>query len=178
MKKVLLVLFMVLFAATLWSESVTEAAKKEKARREALAKQGKKAKVLTNKDVSTLKSSLGIESTGPTSEPTSSDPIANETTAAIEQAADDANSGLEELKQKRDELTGKVQELSDSINQGANASNIGERYQQKRVTEEELKSVEDQIQAIEAKRKEAAEKAESEQKQEQPQPQSQPQNQN
>ena len=66
MKKVLLVLFMVLFAATLWSESVTEAAKKEKARREDIAKQGKKAKVLTNKDVSTLKSSLGIESTGPT----------------------------------------------------------------------------------------------------------------
>src|SRR5262245_60403963 len=132
MRKVLLVLFMVLFAATLWSESVTEVAKKEKARREALAKQGKKAKVLTNKDVANLKSSLGIESTSPSGEPSSADPTANETTAAIQQATDDANSGLQELKQKRDELAGKVQELSQSIDQGANATNIGERYQQKR----------------------------------------------
>jgi chromosome segregation ATPase len=181
MKNILLVLFVILFAGTLWSESVTEVAKKEKARREAIAKQGKKAKVLTNKDVANIKSSLGIESTGAAGTESNVDPTAEPAVQAIQQATDEADSGLEELMQQRDELTGKVQELSETINQGgAQASNIGERYKEKRVTEEELENVEKQIQAIEQKRKAAAEKAESQkpaetQKPEEPQPESQPQ---
>jgi len=176
MKKLLFVLFILVFTGTLWCESVTEVAKKEKARREALAKQGKKATVLTNKDVANIKSSLGIESTSPVTEQ-SGDGSTADVTEAIQQATQDSNADLEELKQRREELTGKVQELSDSMGQGAGqASNIGERYQQKRLTEEELQKVDEQIQAIEQKRKEAAEQQSQPPTQDQTQPQSEPQN--
>jgi len=180
MKKILIVLFVFAFAGSLWCESVTEVAKREKERRAQLEKEGKKAKVLTNKDVPNIKSSLGIESTTPVPDQsgvTSTD----ETTAAIQQATQDANEDMEQLKQKRDELTGKAQEIQAGIDQSPNASDIGSRFQQKRLTEEELKKVDDQIRAIEEQRKKAAEQKGQEQdqtppEQDQEEPQSQPQN--
>jgi|GEM_PF-1942054 len=172
MKKVLFVSFVLLFTASLWSESVTEVAKKEKARREALAKQGKKATVLTNKDVPNIKSSLGIEST---STGQSGEGSTDDITAAIQQATDNSSAELEELKQQREDLNGKLQEVSDSIDQGTYATNIGDRYKEKRLTEEELANVDAQIKAIEAKRQAAAEQqAQKPPPEEQPAPEQQP----
>ena len=176
MKKILIVLFVFAFAGSLLAESVTEVAKREKERRAQLEKEGKKAKVLTNKDVANIKSSLGIESTTPVAD--QSGDASEQAVAAIQQATDDANAELEQLRQKKDELTGKVQDMSDDISQTPNANDIGSRYQQKRLTEEELQKVDDQIKAIEAQRKEAADQKQQEQPApaDQEQPQSQPQN--
>jgi hypothetical protein len=61
---ILLVLFAFGFAflASAQAKNLGELAKKEKARREALEKSGKKAKVLTNEDVEKIKSQLGMVS--------------------------------------------------------------------------------------------------------------------
>ena len=178
MKKVLFVSFVFLFAATLWGETVAEVAAREKARRDALAKEGKKATVLTNKDVPNIKSSLGIESTGGEQ---SGEPFTGDTTEAIQQATENSTAELQELKQKREDLNGKLQEVSDSIEQGTYATNIGNRYEEKRVTEEELANLDAQIKAMEEKQQAAAEKQQQPTAPEQPaqeQPQTQPQSQN
>jgi hypothetical protein len=56
----LLLVFGFAFLASAEKPNLGELAKKEKARREALEKTGKKAKVLTNEDVSKIKSQLGM----------------------------------------------------------------------------------------------------------------------
>src|ERR1041385_2803352 len=68
MKKLLMISFvaMLAFVFAAAAEDLGELAKKEKARREALAKEGKKAKTLTNADVGNIKSQLAIESTSNT----------------------------------------------------------------------------------------------------------------
>src|SRR5262249_3833057 len=126
MKKILIVLFIFAFAGALWSESVTDVAKKEKERRAQLEKEGKKAKVLTNKDVQNLKSRLGIESTSGVVD--QSGDATDQTSQAIDEATQQANAEMEQLKQRKDELTGKVQQLSDDISSTPNANDIGSRY--------------------------------------------------
>jgi hypothetical protein len=179
MKKILIVLFIFAFTGSLWCESVAEVAKKEKERRAQLEKEGKKSKVLTNKDVPNIKSSLGIESTTPVAD--QSGEATDDVTSAVQQATQEANDDLDQLRSKRDELMGKAQEIQAGIDTSPNASDIGSRFQQKRLTEEELAKVDEQIKAIEAQRKQAAdEKAQQQQQEpapeEQSQPQSQPQN--
>ncbi len=167
MKRFFIVSLIVLFAAAVWSEDLAEVAKKEKERREALKKQGKKATVLTNQDVKNIKSSLGIESTlvegtdsAPVEETDSapSDSAEPAAAAVVKEAIDDSNASLEELRQQKAELTKNIQETSDSIQQsGAHSSNIGERYREKRLKEEELRKVEEQIEELEKGTKETTE---------------------
>jgi cob(I)alamin adenosyltransferase len=162
MKTIFLFLMVVLFAGAVCAEDLGELAKKEKARREALAKEGKKGKVLTNKDVRDIKSSLGIESHTPVVE----DPVEkskDEPAAAIQKAVDQSNSQLEELKQQKAELTREVQEASDAIQQsGARSANTGEQYREKRLKEEDLKKVEQQIEELEKATNETPEEPEKE----------------
>src|SRR5687768_8444247 len=60
------------------ASEVAEAAKKEKARREAIRKEGKPSKTFTNQDVSDLKSTLAFESSTPENE-APADPAAQPT---------------------------------------------------------------------------------------------------
>ena len=150
MKKVFWVLILVLFSVTVWAEDLGELAKKEKARREELKKQGKKAQVLTNEDVKSIKSSLGIESSGVTSD--TSGQAQGEPSAALEEAISDSSSQLDALKKQKGELIREIQDTSDSIQQsGVHSRNLGEQYKQKRLAEEELKKVEEQIETLENK---------------------------
>ena len=162
MKTIFLILIAVLFAGAVYAEDLGELAKKEKARREALAKEGKKGKVLTNEDVKDIKSSLGIESHTPVvDEPV--EKSKDEPAVAVQEAVDQSNSQLEELKQQKAELTREVQEASDAIQQsGARSMNTGEQYREKRLKEEELKKVEEQIEELEKATKETPEEAEKE----------------
>jgi predicted RNase H-like nuclease (RuvC/YqgF family) len=161
MKKMFFVLITVLFAVSVWAEDLGELAKKEKARREALAKEGKKGKVLTNKDVKDIKSSLGIESHTPVVEEPEQK-SKEEPAAAVQEAVDQSNAELEELKQQKAELTQQVQEASDAIQQsGARSTNTGEQYREKRLKEEELRKVEEKIEELEKGRKETAEEPEA-----------------
>ncbi len=162
MKKMFFLLITVLFAFSVWAEDLGELAKKEKARREALAKEGKKGKVLTNKDVKDIKSSLGIESHTPVVEEPATE-SKDEPAAAVGEAVDQSNAQLEQLKQQKSELIREVQEASDAIQQsGARSSNTGEQYREKRLKETELKKVEEQIEELEKGQKETAEEPEEE----------------
>lgn len=65
MKRIGMLLLLFVFGFTFavsGQQSLGELAKKEKARREAIEKSGKKVKVLTNEDVANLKAQLAIES--------------------------------------------------------------------------------------------------------------------
>jgi predicted RNase H-like nuclease (RuvC/YqgF family) len=162
MKNIFFVLIAVLFAVAVCAEDLGELAKKEKARREALAKEGKKGKVLTNKDVKDIKSTLGIESHTPVVEEPA-EKSTDEPAAAVQEAVDQSNAQLEDLKQQKAELTREVQEASDAIQQsGARSTNTGEQYREKRLKEEELKKVEEQIEELEKGVKETPEEPEKE----------------
>lgn len=159
MKKLFFFSFLFLFVSFVWSEDLSEVAKREKARREALKKQGKKATVLTNEDVKNIKSSLGIESNTPVVEDESAasegstGPV--EPAAAVQEAIDQSNAGLEELKRQKAELTKEIQSTSDSMQQsGVHSSNIGQQYREKRLKEEELRKVEEKIEQLERQEKE------------------------
>ena len=152
MRKILFVSLLVLFAGAVWAEDLGALAKKEKARREALKKSGKKATTFTNQDVPSLKSSLGIESSGFVSEPASAP--TSESAAALDQAIDTSNSQLEDLKRQKAELTNEIQSTSESIEQtGTHSANIGQQYREKRLKEAELRKVEEQIEALEKENK-------------------------
>ena len=150
MKKLFLFSLVVLFAGAVWSEDLGEVAKKEKARREALKKQGKKATVLTNEDVKNIKSSLGIESDAlPVEESASNSGAATEPAAAVQEAIDNSAAQLDELKKQKAELTKEIQTTSESMQQGGvHSSNIGQQYRDKRLKEEELKKVEEKIETL------------------------------
>ena len=152
MKKLFLFSFLILFTTALWSEDLSEVAKREKARREALKKQGKKATVLTNEDVKNIKSSLGIETeTPPVEEPTSAvSPAPSEPAGAVQKAIENSGAQLEELKRQKAELTNEIQTSSDSMQQGGvHSSNLGQQYKEKRLKEEELKKIEEKIEKLE-----------------------------
>jgi hypothetical protein len=159
MKKLFFFSFLFLFVSFVWSEDLSEVAKREKARREALKKQGKKATVLTNEDVKNIKSSLGIESNTPVVEDESAAPEGStgpiEPAAAVQEAIDQSKDGLEELKRQKAELTKEIQSTSDSMQQsGVHSSNIGQQYREKRLKEEELRKVEEKIEQLERQEKE------------------------
>ena len=152
MKKFFLFSFLILFASAIWSEDLSEVAKREKARREALKKQGKKATVLTNEDVKNIKSSLGIETDSPPVEDAASVPSTSpsEPAAAVQEAINISRGELEALKRQKAELTNEIQTSSDSIQQGGvHSSNIGQQYKEKRLKEEELKKIEEKIEELE-----------------------------
>src|SRR5262245_56820833 len=81
MKRIAILLVLIVFGFAFVAsaqQNLGDLAKKEKARREALEKSGKKAKVLTNADVDKIKSQLGMESG--TAEGEEAQPVADEST--------------------------------------------------------------------------------------------------
>ena len=154
MRKILLVSLLVLFAGAVCAEDLGALAKKEKARREAIKKSGKTATTFTNQDVENLKSSLGIESSGPVGE--SSAAPTSEPGAALEQAIDTSRSQLNDLKRQKAELTNEIESTSESIEQsGTHSANIGQQYRDKRLKEAELRKLDEQIEELEKKRNDA-----------------------
>ena len=157
MKKLLIGSFVLLFASALCADDLAEAAKREKARREALKKQGKKATVLTNEDVKDIKSTLAIESNTPVEDSSTSEGTpTGEPGAAVQGAIDNSNAELEDLKRQKEELAGQLKRTSDSIDEsGARSSNLGQQYREKRLKEEELRKIEQKIEQMEKQDKPA-----------------------
>ncbi|MGH9856896.1 MAG: hypothetical protein ACRD4B_03530, partial [Acidobacteriota bacterium] len=78
-----------------------------------------------------------------------------EPAAAVQEAIDNSSAQLEELKKQKAELTKEIQTTSESMQQGGvHSSNIGQQYRDKRLKEEELKKVEEKIEALEEKKEE------------------------
>lgn len=107
-----------------------EIAKKEKERREALAKEGKKARVYTKEDIERVKSKLGIEpgSTETTGDsdaaaqgdysPADPDVSINAAQDAAEQQKEELQAQLDQLMTQRDELQKKMDDQKNKMNAG------------------------------------------------------------
>jgi hypothetical protein len=168
-------LFAVGIAFTVLSEDLGELAKKEKARREAIDKAGKKAKVFTNEDIGRLKSQTAIESTpaeGTAAAPSQDTSDTSYYTPPVEgqeyvspeepvQQADPAaerKKQLQELEDKREELEQQAKEARDNVGAGGlwHSRNTGDQYRTAREAEANATKVEKQIDDLESKRNQQA----------------------
>jgi len=170
MKKLLMISFvaMLAFVFAAATEDLGELAKKEKARREALEREGKKAKTLTNADVGNIKSQLAIQSASSTqTEPAANAADANqpqtEATEKPEQlSASDQRKA--EIAQKQREIDQKIadlekqkeatqQEIDNARSAVGNAgvyhsANVGNQYQTISAQEQKLQELDKQIEAL------------------------------
>ncbi|OGF68194.1 MAG: hypothetical protein A2Y62_05385 [Candidatus Fischerbacteria bacterium RBG_13_37_8] len=170
MKKILMLIIAGLVMVQLaYPQSLVDAAKKEKERREKMKQEGKKAKVITNEDLDQMeKGTLGIETgsteitpagetsqdtsaeenTTPTSEqPQTASTAESEDTAKIEQI----DKQIEQLKNQVADLKNKRAEEQDRINKGAGifTVNPGEAYRKMREYDQKIQELETQIQSLE-----------------------------
>ena len=131
------------------ASDLAEVSKKEKSRREALAKQGVKSKVLTNADVSNLKSTLAMESTG------SQEIVAETPVPSDDLPPDEVGKQEEEEKAEkyREEIEKTKQELAERRKQAEaggpyRSRNIGSQYRSIREDEELLEGLEEDLEQL------------------------------
>jgi len=156
MKKLAFFAFITLFAVAIIAEAteVADVAKKERARREAIQKQGKPAKVFTNQDVANLKATLGFEVSV---EP---EQVKEKTLPGIDTSLGDepekpkqeaqqeqANEEAEKLKEERQALEQQAKDAQQTINQGGgfHTRNIGTQYKLKREAETRIREIDEKL---------------------------------
>lgn len=110
-----------------------EIAKKEKERRESLAKEGKKARVYTKDDIERVKSKLGIEpgsteATGDSDTASQGDNSPAEPDVSIDTAQAAAQQQKEELQAQLDQLMTQRNELQKKVDDQKNKMNAGGPY--------------------------------------------------
>jgi hypothetical protein len=157
MQRYVLIGLLIIFslAITVQASEVAEAAKKEKARRQALQQSKQPAKVFTNQDIANLKSTLAFESTQPAKEQEQSDetktlPAANNTEIAPteeQQPANEQNEETERLKEEREDLERQAQDAQNVINQGGgyHTRNIGNQFKSKREAESRIREIDQEL---------------------------------
>jgi len=141
-KKSLVLLFLFSFAICLigYSDDLATAAKKEKARREALAKEGKKGKTYTDADLERLR---------PKTE-TTPEPVYINTADIEEKEISPLDKQIADLKQERDRVSKELDETRAAIAKSSyHSTNIGSLYQTARQQEERLKELDKQIADLE-----------------------------
>jgi hypothetical protein len=152
-------LLLLSFAVTATGSEVAEAAKKERERRQALEKQKTPAKVFTNQDISSLKSSLAFEAsqteaveqaetqTGTTTIPgPPPEPVpAQEPEVSAEEEERAAEN--ERLKEERERLEQQARDAQQTINQGGgyHTRNIGNQYKAKREAEDRIREIDEKL---------------------------------
>lgn len=149
-------------------EDLGELAKKEKARREELARKGVKSKVLTNEDVANLKSQLAIQSstTEPSADttadattdsatPEAAEPAAAEPEEATEETATDQQ--LKDIQTQKEEQEAKAKEAKGAIDRGGlfHTRDIGQQYKVQREANEKIRELDKK--AEELKKQQAGE---------------------
>ncbi|MCI0413469.1 hypothetical protein L0222_11820 [bacterium] len=166
MKKLAAFALITLFAAVMIAEAteVADVAKKERARREAIQKQGKTAKVFTNQDIANLKSTLAFEAR------TEPEGVKETTLPGIDTSAGDdvaqpkkkeppqqqANEEIEKLREEREALEQQAKDAQQTINQGGGffTRNLGNQYKQKREAESRIREIDQKLKEEEEKEKE------------------------
>ena len=142
-----------------------EAAKKEKARREELAKSGKKVTTFTNADVENLKATPSYEysSEAPESEGTAGEtaeqpaeetaPTAEEAAPTAEEAApaSDIDNQIEDLKNQKEEAEQEEQAARETVGQGGlfHSHNAGNQYQTAREAEDKAQEADEKAREAE-----------------------------
>ncbi len=159
MKKLAIFVSITLFAIGMMVEAteVADAAKKERARREAIQKQGKPARVFTNQDVANLKSTLGMEvrvepepegikeKTLPGIDTSLGDEV--ERPKKPEPPKQQVNEEAEKLKEERAALEQQAKDAQQTINQGGgfHTRNIGTQYKLKREAEDRIRKIDEKL---------------------------------
>jgi hypothetical protein len=165
MKKLALFAFMAVFVVAMIAEAteVVEVAKKEKARREAIQKQGKPAKVFTNQDIGNLKATLGFEvRTEPEQIKDTTLPRIDTSAGEVEQPKpaqpkqEQNNEEVEKLKQEREAMEQQAKDAQQTINQGGgyHTRNIGTQYKLKREAETRIREIDKELEEKEGKKEE------------------------
>ena len=156
--KYLITLFVLFcFISIVGATDLAELAKKEKARREALAKQGKKPKTLTNADVANLKSPLGIE-VKKSGEVAGKTPAEQAQSESASSSAEEKNKDIEEqIKKYREEIEKLKKETEEqrsgaAAGGGSHSVNIGTQYGTIRESEELVEDLEQDIADLEAEK--------------------------
>jgi hypothetical protein len=166
---ILLVLFVfgIAFLASAQQKDLGELAKKEKARREALEKSGKKAKVLTNEDVEKLKSQLAMQSgsaEGEEGQPAAEDssytpPVEGEEyipDQQPEQTPPDQNTELQkqrtELQNQIDEHKKAAEEARANVGAGGlyHSRNTGDQYKKAGEAEQKIDQLNDKREKLDS----------------------------
>ena len=163
MKKLLVVLVL-LIAGTVFAQqtqNLGELAKKEKARREALEKQGKKGKVYTKEDLERVKDKLGIEISGATSpgegapEEQAAEPFDSEAfteqlkaQAAKEQERADLETQLADLQTRKEDLQNKIDDNNTRTANGILSVNPAQTLQENSQLDSQMKDLDRQIQDL------------------------------
>ena len=155
---VLIMVFVVVMIAD--ATEVADVAKKERARREAIQKQGKPAKVFTNQDIANLKSTLGFEVT------TQPEELEVKTLPGIDTSLGDEpvkakkaepkpqrNEEEEKLKEERAALEQQAKDAQQTIDQGGgyHTRNIGNQYKLKREAESRIREIDEKLKEDEKK---------------------------
>ena len=143
------------FAFVTAAEDLGALSKKEKERREAVAKEGKQAKTYTNADIQNLKATLAIEitTTGQTTESTPT----NKATAAEPETTTDNDAEIEKLKQEKEQLEQQAKESRENVGRGGVffTPNIGSQYQQAREAEDKAAKIDEKINKLQKEKEEA-----------------------
>lgn len=159
-----LLVFGFAFVASAQQKDLGELAKKEKERREALEKSGKKVKVLTNEDVDKLKSQLAIESgtsEGEEGQATEEDSASTYTppeegqeyipAPQPEPAPPDQNAEqkkrLDELENEKSEAQKTAEEARATVGAGGlyHSRNTGDQYKKAGEAEKKIEEIDKQI---------------------------------
>ncbi len=167
----LVLLFSFSFVFAVMSEDLGELAKKEKQRREALDKSGKKAKVFTNEDVDNLKSDIAVQSTPPEGETADTATEDSSYTPPVEgaeyvpdpepqkEASDpnvDRQREIRELEEQREELERTIQEAQETVGSGGlyHTRNTGDQYKTAREAEDKLDKIDRELEEKKSKQRE------------------------
>lgn len=128
--KFFLFVFLILGVTAVWAaEDLGELAKKEKARREALGKEGKKPKVFTNDDIDKLKAQIAIQSGTAATD--------DESAAAEEQQSETESESSESEASESSEAASETEYSSES-------SSETRSQQEQQVSNQELQDLKDQ----------------------------------
>ena len=166
----LVLLFSFSFVFAVMSEDLGELAKKEKERREALDKTGKKAKVFTNEDIDNLKSDIAVQATPPEGEAENT-PAEDSTYTPPQEGAEyvpdpepqkepgdpvaDRQREIRELEEQREELERTIDEARDTVGSGGlyHTRNTGDQYKTAREAESKLEKIDRQIEEKKSKQR-------------------------
>lgn len=152
MKKIITFMIAGFLVITLaYPQSLVEAAKKEKERREKLKKEGKQSRIITNEDIENVKEkTLGIEL------PEGQERPKTESLASEEQSSREDELNMQ-IKKQREQIQAEIDKLKkqrdeeqDRINRGAVffGANPGEAYQKIRELDEKIKELEKQLASL------------------------------
>jgi hypothetical protein len=163
---VLLLVFGFAIVASAQKPDLGELAKKEKARREALEKSGKKTKVLTNEDVSKIKSQLGMvsgsqgeEGQPPPDDSTYTPPVEGEDYVPAQQPEQTPPDPNSEAQKQRTEIQNQIDEQQKAAddaraNVGAgglwHSHNTGDQYKKAYEAEKKVDELNDKREKIDS----------------------------